>query len=177
MNVQEYFRLGREKWGSFGGFELQYWNRSQLYQMKEKKANGEKPRIKQKGLTRIECAQLGMSFPGLRALVSCSCGLLMEAEKLGQNGREKSVKGKEPDNTSQTLLPKKKTEAQEIESLASGKEGPFKGQFKIRICTQELVMKIPMNPLRVNLDSICSIQALENLMCFNRAEIWDVQKE
>lgn len=56
MNVQESFRSGREKWDSFGIFELQYWNRSQLYQMKEKEANGEKPRIKHKGLTRIECA-------------------------------------------------------------------------------------------------------------------------
>lgn len=98
----------------------------------------------------------GMFFTGLRALVSCSCGLLMEAEKLGQKG--KVSKGKELDNTSLTfLLPNRKTETQEVESLASGKEGPFKGQCKIRISAQELVVEIPMNPLRVNLDSICSI--------------------
>lgn len=72
----------------------------------------------------------------------------MAAEKLGQNGREKSVKGKELANTSSTLLPKRMVEVQEVESLTFGKEGPFEEQFKRRISTQELVVEIPMNALR-----------------------------
>lgn len=86
-----------------------------------------KKRIEHGGLTRIECAQLGISFSGLRASVSCSCRLLMEAEKLGQGRGEKAVKGKNQITQFGSLFVRKRSPGNNLEHM--GKKA-FRGTIK-----------------------------------------------
>lgn len=125
----------------------------------------EKKKIEHGGLTRIECAQLGISFSGLRASVSCSCRLLMEAEKLGQGRGEKAVKGKNQITQFGSLFVRKRDAQETISGIWERR--PLEEQLRVRISTQKL-MVILMNPLSVNLDFICSIQIPENFHVFKQ---------